>query len=240
MRMETFVTGVRDTVLLYYNEILADPYHRYLSWEHCYSHFQGLGSSTSEESIDTATLHLAFYLASWGMYRGSSQLLQKSYQVHKAVIRELLRLEFRPLWHLDVDSMDEDAPEVELVLELARRLRRVYADMHVSPTDTLVTKVLLGTFGCIPAYDTLFVNGVTYWNEELTQEFQAKLPARFGMGSYHGLMRFYRENGREFAEARKFIASHSMNYPPMQLIDMYFWSIGNQLVSEAKTEAPAG
>jgi len=27
-------------------------------------------------------LHLGFYLASWGMYRGSTGLLQKDYQIH--------------------------------------------------------------------------------------------------------------------------------------------------------------
>jgi hypothetical protein len=238
--METFVTGVRDAVLLYYKEILRDQYHRYRSWEHCYSHFQGLESTRSEQSIDTTTLHLAFYLASWGMYRGSSQLLQKNYQVHAAVVRELLRQEYSCLWHLDFDLLAKESQEVNLVFELAKRLRSIYADLHVSPTDTLVTKVLLGTFGCIPAYDTLFINGVTYWNEEVTQGLREQFPARFGVGSYRGLIGLYRAHKREFMEAREFIAGHSMNYPPMKLVDMYFWSLGNQLVSQARTTAPAG
>jgi len=75
--MESVVTGIKESILLFYKEILDDQYHRYRSWEHCYSCFQRLQSSKSEENVDTATLHLAFYLASWGMYRGSSQLLQK-------------------------------------------------------------------------------------------------------------------------------------------------------------------
>lgn len=41
---------------------------------------------------------------------------------------------------------------------------RATPTLHVSPTDTLVTKVLLGTLGCIPAYDTFFINGVTCWS----------------------------------------------------------------------------
>lgn len=39
--------------------------------------------SPSESDIDLMALNLCMYLASWGMYRGSSALLQKClYEVH--------------------------------------------------------------------------------------------------------------------------------------------------------------
>lgn len=227
--MESIVTGVKENILLFYKEILDDPYHRYRSWEHCYSCFQRLQSSRSVENIDAATLHLAFYLASWGMYRGSSQLLQKDYKVHTRIVRELSEEKYSQLWRLDFDTVKTEAPEVSLVIQLAKRLGRIYAELQVSPTDTLATKVLLGTFGCIPAYDTLFINGVTYWNQELPQEFKPKFPARFGINSYRGLIDFYREHKSDFKEAQDFIATHGIDYPVMKLADMYFWSLGYQL-----------
>ena len=76
---------IAKEILHFHERLLADPYHRFRSWEHCYSYFQGRPTD-----CDLASLHLAFYLASWGMYRGSSFLLQKDYRVHCAVVEELL------------------------------------------------------------------------------------------------------------------------------------------------------
>jgi hypothetical protein len=70
---------------------------------------------------------------------------------------------------------------------------------------------------------------VTYWKQELSQEFKPKFPARFGIKSYRGLIDFYREHKNEFKEAQGFIAERGMNYPVMKLADMYFWSLGYQL-----------
>lgn len=227
--MQSIVTGVKDNILLFYKETVDDPYHRYRSWEHCHSCFQRLRSSKSVGDIDAATLHLAFYLASWGMYRGSSQLLRKDYRVHTRIVQELSEEQYSQLWWLDFDTLKTEAPEVSLVIELARRLGRIYDQLQVSPTDTLVTKVLLGTYGCIPAYDTLFRNGVTYWNQELSQEFEPRFPACFGMNSYRGLIGFYRQYKSEFKEAQDYIAAQGVDYPVMKLADMYFWSLGYQL-----------
>jgi hypothetical protein len=155
--MASVVFGIEEGILLFYKEILDDQYHRYRSWENCYSCFQRLQSSKSEADVDSATLHLAFYLASWGMYRGSSRLLQKDYKVHTRIVQELLEAKYNQLWHLDFDTVNTKGPEVSLVIQLVKRINHIYADLQVSPTETLVTKVLLGTFGCIPAYDTLFI-----------------------------------------------------------------------------------
>lgn len=73
----------------FYNDLKGDENGRYRSWEHCYSHFiKARGSQ--EIDYDYLSLQLAFYLASWGMYRGSSFLLQKDYKVHIPVVKELL------------------------------------------------------------------------------------------------------------------------------------------------------
>jgi len=229
IRMQPLVTSVKENILLFYEEIEDDPYHRYRSWEHCYACFQRLQSSQSEETIDVATLRLAFYLASWGMYRGSSQLLQKDYRIHTRIVLELLETKYSQLWRLDFDSIADTAPEISLVIQLAKRLGRVYAELGVSPTDTLVTKVLLGTFGCIPAYDTLFIRGVTHWNRALLSQCQPKFPARFGINSYRGLIDFYREHKDEIKEAQTHISKYGIEYPVMKLADMYFWNLGYQL-----------
>src|ERR1700724_165165 len=52
------------------------PHDRDRSWEHCYRYFRSADASTIRKDHDQAALQLGFYLASWGMYRGSSFLLQ--------------------------------------------------------------------------------------------------------------------------------------------------------------------
>ena len=57
------------------------PYQRYNSWNHCYEAFVTL----KDEKL--LSLHLGFYLASWGMYRGSSKLLNRDYLVHVEAVK---------------------------------------------------------------------------------------------------------------------------------------------------------
>ena len=80
----------------FYNDLKADEHDRYRSWEHCYSHFMA-ARKENDVNLDYLSLQLAFYLASWGMYWGSSFLLQKDYRVHIPVVREILRKEYDSL-----------------------------------------------------------------------------------------------------------------------------------------------
>ena len=84
----------------FYRDLKEDDNGRYKSWEYCYKVFNDAHNfgNLDEEYIDYLCLHLAFYLASWGMYRGSSFLLQKDYKVHKIVIEELFKEKYNNLW----------------------------------------------------------------------------------------------------------------------------------------------
>ncbi len=81
---------------IFYEDLKDDPNGRYRSWEYCYKNFH----DAREKNIDAdyLSLQLAFYLASWGMYRGSSFLLQKDYKIHIPVINELLKPKYDPLF----------------------------------------------------------------------------------------------------------------------------------------------
>ena len=52
--------------------------------------FPGAFINPGTEDGDHLALSSAFYLASWGMYRESSFLLQYDYQIHRAVVDYLL------------------------------------------------------------------------------------------------------------------------------------------------------
>ena len=59
----------------FYDDARANENGRSRSWEHCYRVFRDARTDPSPD-YDYLSLHLAFYLASWGMYRGSSFLLE--------------------------------------------------------------------------------------------------------------------------------------------------------------------
>src|ERR1700754_3443541 len=78
--------GLQQRIAAFHDRVVADPHHRYRSWEHCYRFFRARTPAAIIADKDAAALQLGFYLASWGLYRGSSFLLQHTYTVHRWVI----------------------------------------------------------------------------------------------------------------------------------------------------------
>jgi len=193
---------------------MIDPNGRYKSWEHCYNIF----NNNDEISKNILCLHLAFYLSSWGMYRGSSFLLQKDYLVHKPIVEILLNKKYDVLRGINAQDLKED-DNLELVFELKRKIIDAYSiqeNCH-KPTDTLITKILLGTLGCVPAYDRLLTDGLR--NENITI-------FSFNKRSIKQLAQYYLDNQNEFENIQKDFNMTGIDYPQMKLIDMYFWKVG--------------
>ncbi len=203
---------------------------RYLSWEHCYSVFCDARNkkSLTEVDKDQLCLHLAFYLASWGMYRGSSFLLQQDYKIHRKVIDAILDSDKR----LQGAGCEELAnPELNHALwklsngitEYYSRIRNDVSNMLEKEEATsnlstiLITKVLLGTLGCVPAYDQYFANGVAY--EEVTTK-------TYNKASLDNLIEFYKNNFDQLEEYRQKLQKGNLKYTQMKLLDMAFWQIG--------------
>ncbi len=123
------------------------PTARYASFDYCFNHFQQNRTEfASPAMMELSCLHLGFYLASWGMYRGSADLLQRSVKRLEPVV-EALSAANPEAWEIDADRHTDAAMSV--VLETARRLRLALG----GASDTLVTKIMLGVFGCVPAFD---------------------------------------------------------------------------------------
>ena len=151
----------------FYNDLKVDENGRYRSWEHCYSHFiKARGSQ--EIDYDYLSLQLAFYLASWGMYRGSSFLLQKDYKVHIPVVEELLSEKYDVLAGIECVSFREKSNQ-QLLLDINSFLGQYYDKIRREVKEqelknqlsfTLITKILMGTLGCVPAYDRYFIAGI--------------------------------------------------------------------------------
>ncbi|MBX3297288.1 MAG: hypothetical protein KF762_16420 [Acidobacteria bacterium] len=123
---------------------------RYASFDYCYNYFRTTSDLTRD--IEKSALMLGFYLASWGMFRGSSFLLQKSAKHFERTIEYVAALD-RTVWEIDVDDYtDENIQKIiSIYAELKGRL------IHNANAElTLITKVLLGVFGFVPAFDSYF------------------------------------------------------------------------------------
>ncbi len=142
----------------------SGEHNRYRSWEHCYGYFRRTTPQGLSADRDHAALQLAFYLASWGMYRGSSFLLKHSYTVHLGVIDLLGARRFSVLWETEFGASRTHDDLVPIILEAIEGISEAYQPFAPGvgsrqPTDTLITKVILGTFGCLLACDRYFIEG---------------------------------------------------------------------------------
>lgn len=203
----------------YFNETVKDPHGRYMSWRHCYKAFSENRNVANGQIIDYLSLHLAFYLASWGMLRNSF-LIQKDYKVHIPIVEIIQEQKYNPLHGISGENLCKDE-NLDLLNEIAMRIRNCYAKEQPSAdgitnnaTDTLVTKILLGTLGCVPAFDRYYVNSVKK-NHVSTGVFNKK--------SVRNIAKFYCDNLDAFENLRHELSKCGIEYPPMKLMDMCFW-----------------
>ncbi len=135
------------------------------------------------------------------MYRGSGELLQNDYKIHNEII-PLLR-------NKNID-----------VITLKEQLSSYYKSKNISPTDTLISKIILGTLGITPALDRYFVKGY---------KTKTGKTAGFNETTLMDINDFITRHHIELKECREYIQiKRGMNYPNMKIIDMYYWQIGKE------------
>ena len=146
--------------LIYTKDEGRRPLARYASFDYCFNYFQGFGDKKElvhKNNIQNSCLHLGFYLASWGMYRGSTFLLQKSVKIFESLI-EYIASDECDVWDIDVDKYTDK--NINKLIECGKKIEEKL-DVHETKkaTDTLITKIMLGVFGNVPAFDGYFRSG---------------------------------------------------------------------------------
>lgn len=235
-----------DTLL---KEFTSNKNSRYLSWEYCYKEFLGAFSKLSTLTPDDylhLALHLAFYLASWGMYRGSSFLLQFDYKIHIETVKLILRNDYSPLlgyywekggkdYSANLNLLFGDKGLVKSIKEIYRPFREKVERNGQTEQDIstiLVTKILLGTLGCVPAYDQMLKRALKFGKEKCGEK---SLIQRFGKNSFEALIDFYSGKKPELEKRRKNLALKdfpSIEYPQMKFLDMGLWQLGLEKLRE--------
>jgi hypothetical protein len=193
------------------------PDARYASFDYCFNYFQSFreagntGDLAKQENIQLSCLHLGFYLASWGMLRGSAALLQRSVRCLVPVINAIADID-SAVWDIDAHCYNEN--NIQQLLGTVRILRQSYPGM----SDILVTKIMLGVFGNVPAFDTNFKNG-----------FQVSI---LGAKALRKIKAFYATNSLVVEKHRvatlDFVTGHPTQrlYTRAKVIDMAFFIEG--------------
>lgn len=120
-----------------------------------------------------------------------------------------------------VDSMNEHYNKARMTV--------VESEVNSDPSETLITKILMGTLGCVPAYDRYFKVGVR--NQQVTTGI-------FNINSILRLADFYEENEYVLEQTRKEMRVEDLPYPQMKMLDMGFWQIGFDLDASRGLKIP--
>jgi hypothetical protein len=192
----------------------GDRYGRLLSWSHCYDFFFTNRHDLMLEK-DHAALHLGFYLGNWGMFR-NSELLNRNHTFYHGIVEILASAEAQTL-HTLARLQDANQPAVanaaRMIRTVAARLTIALEDGGITPTPTLVSKILLATTGCIPAFDLQA--------KATLRSMELRVPVDPFSERNNFLERLinyampYRQQLTEGMPA---------NHPPMQVFDLYLWS----------------
>ena len=213
-----------DAAQTFYDDARANENGRSRSWEHCYRVFRDARTDPSPD-YDYLSLHLAFYLASWGMYRGSCFIFHKDYKVHTPIVEEILKPEYECLFGLactDVRNNDVWAQLKKLSDYISYYFHRIREEVRgravaSSVSPVLITKILMGTLGCVPAYDRFFEEGAKYLGLEKKS---------YNEDSLRELADIYEAHNDRLEEARRGMQSDDLIYPQMKILEMGCWQVG--------------
>lgn len=245
-----------------------------LAWEECYLAFwkarearpTGGTPPEYEQLKEQACLRLAVYLASFGMYRGSSFISGLDTSAHMPVVELLLEKKYDGLAEFPGPSSagGRSMPDSEwnealfaLVGEMCAYYSKVKSQAllfkefyggfpgqvaeetlkkcesikanepgemgKARVSRVLITKILMGAFGSVPAYDRYFCAGAK----------ECGLPQTFSERSFPKLCAFVRDSWGDVertAEEMKFLTAEGRElglcYPPMRVIDKGLWCLG--------------
>ncbi len=190
---------------------------RISSFDICFNYFQEFFDSgsvdelVSDENLEMSCVQLGFYLASWGMYRGSSEIRNFSAHSLAPVVSAIANVDPQ-LWKVDVDSYTTES--INLIIDSMNSIGKEFP--HAASL-TLKTKTVLGVFGCVPAFDTYFVknSGLRNLNSKSLTKLQT----------------FYEENSSTLERLRKKTHTLDFNsgeethrlYTKAKMIDMIFF-----------------
>jgi hypothetical protein len=222
---------IKKLVAQYKND--RSPIHRYASFDYCFNYFRNfkeegrLSELKSKNNLEMSCLQIGFFLASWGMFRGKAQLGQKASVKHFAELVEEISSwhgdhKLAGIWDIDANDYEREGVR-DCLINCYKEVRKKVAHNSGQAHRTLVTKVMLGVFGCVPAFDDLFTSTFRNLYREDGCAFRS-----FNHDALLKLADFYKNHSDTIAELAKETKtldfetgkSTRRNYKQAKIIDM--------------------
>lgn len=209
-------------------------HHREISFDICYNYFRR-NRATLTDDMEKSCCVLWSYLGSWGMLRGSSFLLQKNPSYLINLVKYIGSDECKDIFNIDVDNYG-DVGVVDKIIKVYKNIYDMLGGDTTKPSSTLITKVMLGVFGCIPAYDTYFCE--TFYRLMPDKDFRYKKVNEVSLVAIYEFYQSLHEVIDQLAVNCKIVAPFNTNsqnghYSKAKIIDMYGFNIA---LSEAMKE----
>ena len=119
---------------------------RYASFDLCYSYFANNKGHLIGKDLESSCLQLWAFLGSWGMVARGNAMQGKSYAYLDKVIAFI---NSHPKYY---SSVIDSPTYPEEMLELYKGLKNAI-NLSQKSQKTIITKIMLGVYGCIPAFD---------------------------------------------------------------------------------------
>jgi hypothetical protein len=214
-----------------HNNITNDS--RDASFDHCYSFFR---SNRNDNDIEKSCVMLWYFLSSWGMLRNG--FLRKRNAKHLENLIEYIVAAPISDWEIDVDNYSPK--NIERLIKIYKDIKeKIQFPGENEASITLVTKVMLGVFGNVPAFDINFTTG-------FSKIFSAKKPKYgftvFNDASLNCIKEFYEANQEiinKYSSETKIFDFKSGNksfihYPKAKIIDLYGFRRGEIELDEKR------
>ncbi len=223
------------------NQTLDASKHRFASYDFCHSYFLRNRESLSSK-MEESCIYLWSFLGSWGMLRGSSVLLKENSPASLRKVVECIAETPKEVWDIDVEQYwNEKCRQqiIELYNSISRALTEGSSRVDCkgnpitplkNPSRTLVTKIMMGVFGIVPAFDTFFcdVFGSLYPGKGFRS-------GDFSPDCLYAIYDFYLQNKQQLDSIKIPVIDfygkpiEGMYYKKAKLIDMYGFTRGLKL-----------
>lgn len=220
------------------NQTLDASKHRFASYDFCHSYFLRNRESLSSK-MEESCIYLWSFLGSWGMLRGSSVLFKENSPASLRNVVDCIANTKEEVWDIDVEQYGDEKCRQQII-ELYDSIKRALTDgsSHFdckgnqippfeNPSRTLVTKIMMGVFGIVPAFDTFFcdVFGSLYHGKGFHS-------GNFSHDCLAAIYNFYLQNKQQLDSIKIAVIDfdgkpiEGMYYKKAKLIDMYGFTKG--------------
>lgn len=198
------------------------------SYDYCknlFDEYHQKPTLTNEEK-DYFALNLFCYLASWGMLRGKGWLLSRSYKFFIPLCDVLFDKTYADLLNIDPLTKNYDCKMVmTLYNALKGEMKKVLQKDGIErePSRLLLCKILMGTYGCVIAYDEYDQKGLNEVNVYTTNS--SPLSEKL----LQNTCKIITDRKDEFKKLMADVQAHyGVNYTAFKVLDMILWIEGEK------------